>query len=57
MLCAVITTVIRTLVPIVTELLLGLSASVPIEAQIPRFRLAGGTSEEFSIPTAVELSH
>ena len=38
---AVITPVIKTLVPIVTEFLLGFSASKPIEAQVPIFRLAG----------------
>ena len=53
---AVITPVIRTLVPIVPELLLGFSASKPIEAQVPRFRLAGHKCRIF-IPTAVELSY
>ena len=41
MFCALVTPVIRTLVPIITELLFGLSALNPIEEQAPLFRLVG----------------
>ena len=53
---AVITPVIKTLVPIVTEFLLGFSASSQLRRKYQYLDLRG-TSVEFFIPTAVDLSH